>query len=178
MRQRLRLFQHGLGGLLLLVRGIAVSAEDALDDGAEVGADALAEGPVHGDVVADGLDGFAGDALEVSSPRMATALSLISRAAQKANSSTLKPRSWPRRSALRISVASLISAKMTRRPRWRSERHRGVEDLSRISGEQGCLPQRSPPTITIFRFRVGTCGSSCAELSAPRSSCIDRAMPR
>ncbi len=55
------LFEDCLGGLFLLVGRVAVSAEDAADEAAEICADVFAERPVDGDVVADGVDEFAGD---------------------------------------------------------------------------------------------------------------------
>ena len=55
------MFEDGLGGSFLLVGWIAMAAEDAADEAAEVGADVFAEGPVDRDVVADGVDEFAGD---------------------------------------------------------------------------------------------------------------------
>ena len=56
-----RLLQHRLRRLLLLVRRVAVLAQDALHEDPELGADVLADGPVDGDVGADGLDQLAGD---------------------------------------------------------------------------------------------------------------------
>ena len=50
------LFEDCLGGLFLLVGWVAVFAEGAADEAAEVGSDVFAEGPVDGDVVADGVD--------------------------------------------------------------------------------------------------------------------------
>jgi hypothetical protein len=48
--QELRLLQHGLGGLCLEIRRIAVLAEDSLHEHAEMRADVLADGPVNRDV--------------------------------------------------------------------------------------------------------------------------------
>ena len=58
------LFEDGEGGLFLSVRRVAVFAEEAADEAAEVGADVFAAGPVDGDVVADGVDEFTGDVAE------------------------------------------------------------------------------------------------------------------
>ena len=58
------LFEDGAGGFFLLVGRVAVSAEDAADEAAEVGADVFAEGPVDGDVFVDGVLQLAGDVVE------------------------------------------------------------------------------------------------------------------
>jgi hypothetical protein len=55
------LLEDGEGGLLGFVGGVAVVAEDAPDEAAEVGADGLFDGPIDGDVAADGGDEFLGD---------------------------------------------------------------------------------------------------------------------
>jgi hypothetical protein len=60
----LRLLQHRLRRLLLLVRRVAVLAQDALDEHAELGANVLAQGPVDGHVGAHGLDELARDAAQ------------------------------------------------------------------------------------------------------------------
>src|SRR5690554_2829975 len=51
--EQLRLLDHGLRRLLLLVRRVAVLAQDAADHDAEPCPYVLAHGPVDGDVVAD-----------------------------------------------------------------------------------------------------------------------------
>jgi len=55
------LFQHGLGGFFLFVGRVAVFAQDALDDDAQLGADGLAQGPVYANAAAHRLDEFAGN---------------------------------------------------------------------------------------------------------------------
>lgn len=61
LRQHLRLFDHRLRGLFLLVRRIAVPAKDALDKAPQVCAYVLAQRPVDGHIVSDRLDELAGD---------------------------------------------------------------------------------------------------------------------
>jgi len=55
------LLQHRLRCLLLLVWRVAVLAQTALDEHAELGPHILTQGPVDGDVAADGLDGLLGN---------------------------------------------------------------------------------------------------------------------
>ena len=55
-RQHFGLLNHRSRGAVLLVRRIAVLAQDALDETAEVGAHVLAQRPVDGDVGAHGAD--------------------------------------------------------------------------------------------------------------------------
>ena len=78
--QKLGLLQHRLGRLLLLVRRVAVLAEERFDDGPHLGPGGLLDGPVDGHVRADGVDQLVGDVRRVSSPSTLTALSLTSRA--------------------------------------------------------------------------------------------------
>lgn len=59
-----RLFEDDLRGPLLLVGRIALFAQDALDEDAELGADILAHCPVDRDVLADGRDQFSCDKIE------------------------------------------------------------------------------------------------------------------
>jgi hypothetical protein len=54
---------HGLCGLFLLVWRVAMPAQDALDQDAQVGAHVFAYGPVDGHVVPDSLDQLPGDGL-------------------------------------------------------------------------------------------------------------------
>src|SRR5436853_627956 len=59
--EKLGLFEDGLGGDFLLVRWIAVLAEDPLDQDAQLGADVFADRPVDRDVLANVFHEFAGD---------------------------------------------------------------------------------------------------------------------
>ena len=60
-RQRLRLFQHRLCGLLLHVRRVAMLAQNTAHPRAKEGAHVLPQGPIYRDVAADGIDQFARD---------------------------------------------------------------------------------------------------------------------
>ena len=57
LRQDLGLLEHGSRRLLLLVRWVAVLAEDALDEDPQLRPDVVADGPVNRDVCADGAAG-------------------------------------------------------------------------------------------------------------------------
>ena len=81
LRQHLGLLQHGLRRLLLLVRRVAVLAQDALHDHAQLRPHVLAHRPVDGDVLPHRLDQLAGDRRAASSsPSTFTALSFASSA--------------------------------------------------------------------------------------------------
>ena len=76
-----RLLQHGLRRLLLLVRRIAVLAQDALHQHAQLGADVLAQRPVDRDVArARSRPARGAMVRRVSSPSTFTALSFVSSA--------------------------------------------------------------------------------------------------
>src|SRR3989454_8877452 len=62
--QRLRLLKDCQRGLLLLVRRIAVLAEDALDEHSEICPYIFPHGPVYRDVSPNGLNQFLGDGPE------------------------------------------------------------------------------------------------------------------
>ena len=78
--EELGLFKNSLGGFLLFVGGIAVLAEDALDDHPQIGPDVFANRPVDGTLFRTALTSSRAIVLRVLSPRTFTALSFVSKA--------------------------------------------------------------------------------------------------
>lgn len=72
VREQLGLLEHRVRGGLLLVGRVAVFAEDAFDDNAELGPDGFLDGPVDADVPSDGVDQLAGDRAERSASACGT----------------------------------------------------------------------------------------------------------
>jgi len=88
---------------------IAVLAENAFDYDTELGADGLLDGPVDGDVPADGLDQFAGDRLEGVVAEDLDGVVVGFEGVVEESSTELSLSLSPRRPASRISLASSIS---------------------------------------------------------------------
>ena len=109
-----RLLQHRLRRLLLLVRRIAVLAQDALHEHAQLGADVLAQRPVDRDVVADGLDQLARDRRAASRRPAPSPRCRSSPARRRTPARPRRARASRRaRSASRMSLASSISSSIT-----------------------------------------------------------------
>ena len=60
------LLQNGLSRLFLFVRRVAMPAENTTYDDTKVSADVFTERPVDGNVVANGVDQLAGDAVQAT----------------------------------------------------------------------------------------------------------------